>query len=135
MNLLIDTHVALWALSSPDRMAPDVREMLRDPAHLIHVSAVTVWEVEIKRAIGKLSAPEGFAAAHVQPDAAFFSKDLGEFLLPYDAVRTAADPDATLMAFLQSTYDAAADRANWNRAALECGIGRPDKPRPVRPPA
>lgn len=61
MNLLIDTHVALWALSSPDRMAPDVREMLRDPAHLIHVSAVTVWEVEIKRAIGKLSAPEGFA--------------------------------------------------------------------------
>ncbi len=61
MNLLIDTHVALWALSSPDRMAPDVREMLRDPAHLVHVSAVTVWEVEIKRAIGKLSAPEGFA--------------------------------------------------------------------------
>jgi len=61
VNLLIDTHVALWALSSPDRMAPDVREMLRDPAHLIHVSAVTVWEVEIKRAIGKLSAPEGFA--------------------------------------------------------------------------
>lgn len=76
-------------------------------------------------------APEGFAAARVQPDAAFFSKDLGEFLLPYDAVRTAADPDATLMAFLQSTYDAAADRANWNRAALECGIGKPDKPRPV----
>lgn len=76
-------------------------------------------------------APEGFAAARVQPEAAFFSKDLGEFLLPYDAVRTAADPDATLMAFLQSTYDAAADRAHWNRAALECGIGRPDKPRPV----
>lgn len=76
-------------------------------------------------------APEGFAAARVQPEAAFFSKDLGEFLLPYDAVRTAADPDATLMAFLQSTYDAAADRADWNRAALECGIGRPDKPRPV----
>lgn len=76
-------------------------------------------------------APEGFAAARVQPGAAFFSKDLGEFLLPYDAVRTAADPDATLMAFLQSTYDAAADRAHWNRAALECGIGRPDKPRPV----
>lgn len=76
-------------------------------------------------------APEGFAAARVQPEAAFFSKDLGEFLLPYDAVRTAADPEATLMAFLQSTYDAAADRADWNRAALECGIGRPDKPRPV----
>lgn len=76
-------------------------------------------------------APEGFAAARVRPDAAFFSKELGEFLLPYDAVRTAADPDATLMAFLQSTYDAAADQADWNRAALECGIGRPDRPRPV----
>ncbi|MGN6461718.1 MAG: DUF5996 family protein [Pseudolabrys sp.] len=76
-------------------------------------------------------APDGCAAAGARPDAAFFSKELGEFLLPYDAVRTAADPDATLMAFLQSTYDAAADRADWNRAALECGIGRPDRPRPV----
>ena len=46
-------------------------------------------------------APEGFAAAPVRPAAAFFSKDLGEFILPYDAVRTAADPRAALMAFLQ----------------------------------
>lgn len=62
MNLLLDTHVALWALSSPDRLAPEVRELLADPAHAAHVSAATVWEVEIKRAIGKLSAPDGFAA-------------------------------------------------------------------------
>lgn len=61
MNLLLDTHVALWALSSPERIAPEVREMLSDPAHAVHVSAATVWEVEIKRAIGKLSAPDGFA--------------------------------------------------------------------------
>jgi hypothetical protein len=65
----------------------------------------------------------------VQPDAAFFSAELGEFLLPYDAVRTAANPDAVLLAFLQSTYEAAADAAKWDRAALECALGRPGTPR------
>ena len=69
-------------------------------------------------------APEGFAAAKVKPEAAFFSKELGEFILPYDAVRSARDPDAALMEFLQSTYDAAADLAKWDRKALECAIGR-----------
>ena len=54
-------------------------------------------------------APDGFAAAKVQPAEAFFSKELGEFILPYDAVRTAREPEAALMAFLQSTYQAAAD--------------------------
>jgi len=76
-------------------------------------------------------APEGFAAARVKADAAFFSKDLGEFLLPYDAVRTARDPDAALMEFLQSTYSAAADLAQWDRAALDCAVGMPNRPRPV----
>ncbi len=50
---------------------------------------------------------------------AFYSNDLREFILPYDAVREAASPDATLLAFLQSTYEAAASRAQWDRAALE----------------
>jgi hypothetical protein len=63
--------------------------------------------------------PEGFAAAPVAPDGAFYSADFGEFILPYDAVRTSADPDRTLLAFLQSTYAAAADLAKWDRAALE----------------
>jgi hypothetical protein len=63
-------------------------------------------------------APEGFQDAPVQPDAAFFHQDLGEFVLPYDAVRTAADPDQALLSFLQSTYDAAADLAQWDKAAL-----------------
>ncbi len=76
-------------------------------------------------------APEGFAAAHVKPGAAFFSKELGEFILPYDAVRTAGDPDAALMEFLQSTYAAAADLAKWDRAALECGLGEAGKVRVV----
>ena len=74
-------------------------------------------------------APEGFAAARVQPEAAFFSKELGEFILPYDAVRTARDPDAALMEFLQSTYEAAADLGKWDRAALECGLGEAGKVR------
>jgi hypothetical protein len=76
-------------------------------------------------------APEGFAAAKVQPAEAFFSKELGEFLLPYDAVRTARDPDAALMDFLQSTYVAAADLGQWDRKALECAVGEPRKPRAV----
>ncbi len=76
-------------------------------------------------------ASEGFAAAKVKPATAFFSKELGEFILPYDAVRTASDPDAALMEFLQSTYDAAADLAKWDRKALECGLGETGKCRVV----
>ncbi len=76
-------------------------------------------------------APDGFGAATVRPRDAFFSKDLGEFLLPYDAVRTARDPDAALMEFLQSTYDAAAGLAKWDRKSLECGLGEVGKPRRV----
>jgi hypothetical protein len=63
--------------------------------------------------------PLGFAEARVRPDGAFYSTDFGEFILPYDRVRGAADPDATLLEFLQSTYEAAADLARWDRAALE----------------
>ena len=76
-------------------------------------------------------APEGFAEAKVKPDAAFFSKILGEFILPYEAVRRASDPDAALMEFLQSTYDAAANLGKWDRAALDCAIGEPCRPRAV----
>jgi hypothetical protein len=63
--------------------------------------------------------PDGFAAHPVRPAAARFDPALGEFLLPYDAVRSAADPDAALLDFLQSTYEAAAERAGWDRARLE----------------
>lgn len=73
--------------------------------------------------------PAGFRDFAVRPTAAFFSGALGEFLLPYDAVRTAADPEATLLAFLQSTYEAAALTADWDRAALECPRGLPGIPR------
>jgi hypothetical protein len=76
-------------------------------------------------------APDGFASAPVKPADAFFSKELGEFILPYDAVRTAAAPERALMDFLQSTYEAAADLADWERAELECGLGEKRKVRAV----
>jgi hypothetical protein len=66
--------------------------------------------------------PAGFAGAEVRPSQAFYSTDLHEFILPYDAVRTSADPDRTLLEFLQSTYVAAADLARWDRAALESSL-------------
>ena len=74
-------------------------------------------------------APEGFAEARVEPEDARFNRDLGEFLLPYDAARRAVDPEATLMAFLESTYRAAADRGGWERGCLECALGEPRRPR------
>ncbi|MBV9335816.1 MAG: hypothetical protein JO243_07960, partial [Solirubrobacterales bacterium] len=61
----------------------------------------------------------GFQDHPVTPDEAFYSSELGQYLLPYEAVRTASDPDATLLGFLQSTYEAAADNARWNRQELE----------------
>ena len=63
--------------------------------------------------------PVGFAQAPVEPDAAYYDERLGEFILPYSAVRRAGDPDAQLLRFFQSTYVAAADLAGWDRATLE----------------
>jgi hypothetical protein len=63
--------------------------------------------------------PDGFPDWPVGPDAAYFDPALGEFILPYAAVRTADDPDADLLSFFQSTYDAAAELAHWDRGALE----------------
>jgi hypothetical protein len=64
-------------------------------------------------------APPGFSEAPVRPRAAVYSSELGEFLLPYEEVRTAAHPDDVLLEFLQSTYEAAANLGRWDRAALE----------------
>jgi hypothetical protein len=68
--------------------------------------------------------PAGFRSARVRPDAAFFSEALGEFILPYDAVRTAPEPEQALLEFLQSSYEAAANAAQWDRATLECAPGQ-----------
>ncbi|HJW76755.1 MAG TPA: DUF5996 family protein [Thermoleophilia bacterium] len=72
--------------------------------------------------------PAGFKNASVRPAAAFYSTDLHEFVLPYEAVRTAASPAMDLTAFLETTYDRAATLAGWNRSDLERkgdGHGRP----------
>ncbi|OLF05916.1 hypothetical protein BLA60_34665 [Actinophytocola xinjiangensis] len=70
--------------------------------------------------------PAGFAEHPVGQDGAYYSQENGQFLLPYEAVRTARDPDATLLAFLQTTYEAAAEHGGWDRGALEDDPGRWD---------
>jgi hypothetical protein len=67
--------------------------------------------------------PAGFAKATVRPSAARYEPSLGEFVLPYAAVRNARDPDADVLAFLATTYGAAANLAGWNRADLERAAG------------
>ena len=64
-------------------------------------------------------APEGLAEEKVQPEQAYYDKSMGLFLLLYDDVRTDADPEETLMDFLQTTYEAGANLAHWDRATLE----------------
>jgi hypothetical protein len=63
--------------------------------------------------------PPGFKEYSIQPKEAYYNSEMGEFLLPYDVVRTADSPDDVLMAFLQSSYEAAATCGKWNRHALE----------------
>lgn len=75
--------------------------------------------------------PDGFADAIVAPSGAFWSAELGEWLLPYESVRSASDPDAALLSFLQATYRAAADLGHWDRQ-LECELGVPRRPRAVQ---
>jgi hypothetical protein len=75
--------------------------------------------------------PERFSEARVEPEAAYYSPEAGEFLLPYDAVRQAEDPEATLLAFFESTYALAAELGGWDRSELECPPGEPGRPRPL----
>jgi Family of unknown function (DUF5996) len=76
--------------------------------------------------------PPGFAQARVQPEGAFYDATFSEFLLPYEVVRRAADPAATLLQFCQSTFEAAAELGRWKRAVLERPLyaGPPSQPRP-----
>lgn len=74
-------------------------------------------------------APEGFSTQPVAPKEAFFDEKAGEFILPYSVVREAFDPERTLLSFLESTYDAAAQLANWDRASLDYPRGLIGAPR------
>ncbi|UVO49908.1 DUF5996 family protein [Sphingomonas sp. SUN019] len=73
-------------------------------------------------------APDGFGEADVRPGEARFSKELGEWLLPYDAVRSAEHPEEALMRFLEDSFEAAAGLAGWDRDQ-QCELGRPRRPR------
>jgi hypothetical protein len=66
--------------------------------------------------------PKGFPQAHAAPSAAFYSTDLKEFILPYDAVRQSKDPDETLLSFMQTTFYAAASLAHWDPALWDRGL-------------
>jgi hypothetical protein len=68
--------------------------------------------------------PPGFREYPVPPGA-HYDATLGEYILPYDTVRAAANPDALLLDFLSTTYAAAAEAGNWDRASLECSLGVP----------
>ena len=63
--------------------------------------------------------PAGYGDTRLSMAEGFYDKNVGQFILPYDAVREARDPDALLLGFLQETYAAAADLAKWDRSALE----------------
>lgn len=102
--------------------APNVADRVMEEAYSHEVSSAGFWP---GTGLGEAAfyayaypEPDGFREAVVAPEAAYFHEELGEFILPYEAVR-AADPDAALLTFLQTTYEAAADLARWNRPALE----------------
>ncbi len=106
--------------------APNVARFVMREAYSHEVSSCGFWP---GAGLGRPAfyayaypAPEGFGEYPVQPGEAHYNAGFGEFLLPYDAVRTASAPDEALLAFLQSTYEAAANLARWDRASLECEI-------------
>jgi hypothetical protein len=116
--------------------APGVADLVMQEAYSHEVSSAGFWPggggVDFAAFYSyAYPQPPGFRESSVEPDEAYFDAKLGEFLLPYDAVRKAKNPDATLLAFLQSTYRAASTCGNWNRAALECSLGQPGIPRPI----
>lgn len=84
MNLLLDTHVVLCVLGDGEqRIGPTTLAAIRDPKNVVAVSAASIWEVEIKRSLGKLDAPDGFAAECV-------ARGFEEFPITFDHAETAA---------------------------------------------
>ena len=103
--------------------APNVAARIMEEAYSHEVSSGGFWP---GTGLGEAAfyayaypAPAGFNTYPVQPEAAYYHEKLGEFILPYEAVRKADNPAQALLSFLQTTYDAAANLAKWDRAALE----------------
>jgi hypothetical protein len=111
-------------LAPPHPGAPNVADRVTREAYSHELSSCGFWPGGAgmeKPAFYAYAYPQppGFPEALLRPNAAFYSRELGEFILPYDDVRQADTPDQTLLDFLQSTYEAAATLAHWDRAALE----------------
>jgi hypothetical protein len=101
---------------------PNCADWVQEEAYSHEVSSAGYWPGGDGEGVFYAYAypePDGFASFPVRPAAAFYSEQLHEFVLPYEAVRTANNPDLALLEFLQSTYEAAAELARWDRAALE----------------
>lgn len=103
--------------------APNVAARIMEEAYSHEVSSAGFWP---GTGLGEAAfyayaypTPAGFNTYPVQPEAAYFHDKLGEFILPYEAVRTADNPAQALLSFLQATYEAAANLAKWDRPALE----------------
>jgi len=116
--------------------APNLPDAVTREAYSHEVASVGFWPGDARVPKPSFYAyayptPDGYAQAKIAPATARWDPALGEFLLGYDEVRTAPDPDAALLQFLQSTYAAAADLAGWDRPALECQEGPIGHPRPV----
>jgi hypothetical protein len=106
------------------RPAPNLGAWVMQEAYSHEVSSCGFWPGNGgfgKAAFYSYAYPEpaGFAQAPVRPESAYYDTTLGEFVLPYDAVAKALSPDDCLLDFVQSTYEASADRAEWERSALE----------------
>ena len=104
--------------------APGVADSVTREAYSHEVSSAGFWPggAALPEAIFYSYAypePEGFKESRVRPEPAYYNTDFKEFVLPYEAVRAAGDPEASLTQFLEDTYEAAATRGRWDRAALE----------------
>jgi hypothetical protein len=106
---------------------PGVATRVMQEAYSHEVSSAGFWpgsgDVDASFYSYAYPMPPGFATMKVQPDGARYDDTLGEFLLPYEVVRSATDPGAALLEFLNSSYEAAAETGRWDRAALECPSG------------
>ncbi|MGH8992020.1 MAG: DUF5996 family protein [Acidimicrobiia bacterium] len=101
---------------------PNCADWVQEEAYSKEVSSAGYWPGAGGEGVFYAYAypePDGFPGFPVRPGAASYSDQFREFILPYEAVRAADDPDRTLLEFLQSTYEAAAELAGWDRAALE----------------
>ena len=114
----------IWLLPNRSNVEPNLPGAVTGEAYSREVSSAGFWPGGGPTDYAAFYSyaypvPDGFGSRPVAPAGAFFHRELGEFLLPYEAVRRAPDPDAALTALPQSTYEAAADAGRWDRQAME----------------